>query len=237
MEATSSTEGMLREGETHVETPNGGEVPTDSQDASGDTSNAEGGMVATNGNRERMQEEVEEVLGIVLPLRAGLPDGFPAVFTSSADASDPSGTRYPGIQRVEDLDVSTRAPGDPLHDMTPGAEGRVSRVQDPDLVQRLQQVAIERLCQERDQLRRQLAEARAALPVAVAAERDRFEGLEVRAAQLSRECERLTREGERLRRRRERWEAAMVAQATLIALIQTLDPDPRDDPEDPESQQ
>ncbi len=117
------------------------------------------------------------------------------------------------------------------------AEGRVSRVQDPDLVQWLQQVAIERLCQERDQLRRQLAEARAALLVAVAAERDRFEGLEVRAAQLSRECERLTREGERLWRRRERWEAAMVAQATLIALIQTLEPDPRDDPEDPESQQ
>ncbi len=73
--------------------------------------------------------------------------------------------------------------------------------------------------------------------VAVAAERARFEGLEVRAVQLSRECERLSREGERLQRRRERWEAAMVAQATLIALIRTLEPDPRDDPEDPESQQ
>ncbi len=200
MEATSSTEGALREGVVRVGAPNGGEVTTDPQDASGDTSDAEGGMVATNRNRERIQEEVEEVLGIVLPLRAGIPDGFPAIFTSSTDASDPIGTRHPGIQRVEDLDDSTRALGDPLHDLTRGAEGRVSRVQDPDLVQRLQQVAIERLCQERDQLRRQLAEAQAALPVAVAAERDRFEGLEVRAAQLSRECERLTREGERLRR-------------------------------------
>ena len=119
-----------------------------------------------------MQEEVEEVLDIVLPLGAGLPDGFPAVFTSSTDASDPVGTRHPGIQRVEDLDAPTRAPGDPLHDMTLGIEGRVSRVQGPDLVQRLQQVAIERLCQERDQLRRQLAEARAALSAAAAAERD-----------------------------------------------------------------
>ncbi len=101
---------------------------------------------------------------------------------------------------MEDLDVSTRAPGDPLHDPTLGVEGRVSRVQCPDLVQRLQQVAIARLCQERDQLRRQLAEVRAAVPVAVAAERDRLEGLEVRAAQLGRECERLRREGEGLRR-------------------------------------
>ncbi len=58
MEATSSTEGAPREGAARVETPNGGEVPTDSQDASGDTSNAEGGMVTTNGNREQMQEEV-----------------------------------------------------------------------------------------------------------------------------------------------------------------------------------
>ncbi len=80
-------------------------------------------------------------------------------------------------------------------------------------------------------------EARAALPIAVAAERGWFEELEVRAVQLSRECERLTRDGKRLRRRRERWEAAMVAQATLIALIQTLEPDPRDDSEDPEPQQ
>ncbi len=45
-------------------------------------------------------EEVEEVLGIVLPLKAGLPDGFSAIFTSSTDASDPIGTRHPGIQRV-----------------------------------------------------------------------------------------------------------------------------------------
>ncbi len=162
MEATSSTEGASREGVAREEAPNGGEAPTDYQDASGDTSNAEGGTVATNGNRERTQGEVEEVLGIVLPLGAGLPDGFPAVFTSSTDASDPIGTRHPGIQRVEDLDVSTRAPGDPLHDLTLGVEGRVSQVQGPDLVQRLQQVAIERLCQERDQLRRQLAEAQAA---------------------------------------------------------------------------
>ena len=219
------------------EAPNGGEAPTDYQDASGDTSNAEGGTVATNGDRERVQGEVEEVLGSVLPLGAGLPDGFPAIFTSSTDASDPAGTRHPGIHRAEDLDVSTRAPGDPLHDLTLGVEGRVSRVQGPDLIRRLQQVAIERLRQERDQLRRQLDEARAALPIAVAAERGRFEELEVRAVQLSRECERLTQDSERLRRRRERWEAAMVAQATLIALIRTLEPDPRDDSEDPESQQ
>ena len=161
MEATSSTEGAPREGAERVEIPNGGEAPTDYQDASGDTSNAEGGTVATNENRERVQGEVEEVIGIVLPLGAGLPDGIPAVFTSSMDASDPTETRRPGIQRAEDLDVSTRAPGDPLHDLTLGVEGRVSRVQGPDLIQRLQQVAIERLCQERDQLRRQLTEARA----------------------------------------------------------------------------
>ncbi len=155
MEATSSTEGTPREDLARVVALNGGRVPTDYQDASGDTSDAEGGMVATNRNRERMQEEVEEVLGIMLPLGAGLPDGFPAVFTSSTDASDPTGTRHQGIQRVEDLDVSTRAPGDPLCDPTLGVEGRVSRVQGPDLVQRLQQVAIARLCQERDQLHRQ----------------------------------------------------------------------------------
>ncbi len=235
MEATSSTEGALREGEACVEAANGGEVPTDYQDASSDTSNAEGGTVATNGNRERVQGEVEEVLGIVLPLEAGLPDGFPAILTSSMDASDPTGMRRLEIQRAEDLDVSTRAPGDPLHDLTLGEEGRVSRVQGPDLIQRVQQVAIERLRQERDLLRRQLDEAQAALPIAVAAERGRFEELEVRAVQLSRECERLTRDG--LHRRRERWEAAMVAQATLIALIWTLEPDPRDDLEGSESQQ
>ncbi len=103
------------------------------------------------------------MLGVMLPPGAGLPDGFAAVFTSSTDASDPTGTRRQGIQRREDLDASTRAPGDPPHDPTLGAEGRVSRVQGPDLVQRLQKVAIARLCQERDQLRRQLAEARAAL--------------------------------------------------------------------------
>ncbi len=181
MEAMSSTEGAPREDLARVEALNGDRVPTDYQDASGDTSDAEGRMVVTNRNRERMQEEVEEVLGIILPPGAGLPDGFPAVFTSSTDASDPTGTRHQGMQRVEDPDVSTRTPGDPLHDLTLGVEGRVSRVQGPDLVQRLQQVAIAKLCQERDQLRRQLSEARAALPVAVAAERDRLEGLEVRA--------------------------------------------------------
>ncbi len=122
------------------------------------------------------------------PPGAGLPDGFP------------TGTRRQGIQRRENLDVSTRSPGDPPHDLTLGAEGRVLRVQGPDLIQRLQQVAIVRRCQERDQLRRQLAEARAALPAAVAAERDRLEGLEVRAAQLGCECERLRRDGEGLRR-------------------------------------
>ncbi len=81
MEATPSTEGAPQEDLAWVEALSGKEVPTDSQDASGDTSDAEGGMVATNGDRERMQEGVEKVLGIVLPLRAGLPDGFPAVFT------------------------------------------------------------------------------------------------------------------------------------------------------------
>ena len=173
----------------------------------------------------------------MLPLGAGLPDGFPAIFTSSTDASDPIGARHLGIQRVEDLDVPTRAPGDLQHDMTLGIEGRVSRVQGPDLIQRLQQVAIERLCLERDQLRRQLTETQATLSAAAAAERDWFEGLEVRMAQLGHECERLSRESKSLRRRRERWEAAMVAQATLIALIRTLEPEPRDDPEDPKSQQ
>ncbi len=185
MEATSSTEGAPREDVVREEAPNGGEAPMDYQDASGDTSNAEGGTVATNENRERVQGEVEEVIGIVLPLGAGLSDGVPAIFTSSTNAADPAGTRCPGIQRAEDLDVLTRAPGNPLHDLTLGVEGRVSWVQGPDLIQRLQQVAIERLCQERDQLRRQLTEARAALPVAVAAERERIDGLEVCAAQLS----------------------------------------------------
>ncbi len=97
-------------------------------------------------------------------------------------------------------------------------------------------MTIARLCQERDQLRRQLAEARAALPATVAADRDRLERLEARAAQLDHECERLCREGEELRKRGERWEAAMVAQATLIALMQTMGPDPQDDL-GPESQQ
>ncbi len=70
----------------------------------------------------------------------------------------------------------------------------------------------------------------------MAADRNRLEGLEVCAAQLSRECERLRREGKGMRKRRERWEAAMVAQATLIALMKTMEPDPRDGP-GPESQQ
>ncbi len=237
MEATSSTEGAPWEDPAHVEASNGGGVPTNYRDESDKTSDVEDGMVATHLNRERMQEEVAEVLGIMLPPGAGLPDGFPAVFTSSTDASDPTGTRHQGVQRVENLDILNRTPGDTLHDPTLGVEERVSRVQGPDHVQRLQQVAIARLCHERDQLRRQLAEAQATLPVAVAAERDRLEGLEVRAVQLGRECERLRREGEGLWRRWERWEAAMVVQATFIALIRILEPDPRDDPEGPESQQ
>ena len=73
-----------------------------------------------------------------------------------------------------------------------------------------------------------MAEARAALPATVATDRDRFERLEARAAQLGRECEPLRLEGEELRKQRERWEAAMVAQATLIALMQTMEPDPQD---------
>ncbi len=52
MEATSSTEGAPREDLACVEALNDGEVPMDTQDAAGDTSNAEGGMVATNENRE-----------------------------------------------------------------------------------------------------------------------------------------------------------------------------------------
>ena len=193
-------------------------------------------MVATNGDRELPRAEVVEVLGVMLPPGAGLPDDVHAVPTSSTDAPDPTGMGFQRIQRREDLDSSTHAPGDPPHDPTLGAEGRVSRGQGPDLVQRLQKVAIARLCQERDQLRRQLAEAGAALPAAVAAKRDRLEGLEAHAAQLGRECERLCQEGEGLRRRRERWEAAVVAQATFIALMQTMEPDPRDEP-GPESQQ
>ena len=236
MEATSSTEGAPREGVACGEARNGGEAPTDYQDASGDTSNAEGGMVTTNRDRELLRAEVVEVLGVMLPPGAGFPDNVPTVTASSTDAPNPTGTGFQRIQRREDLDVSTHAPEDPPHDPTLGAEGRVERVQGPDLVQRLQKVAIARLCQERDQLHRQLAEARVALPAAVAAERDRLAELEARAAQLGRECERLRRESEGLRRRRERWKVAVVAQATLIALMQTLEPDPRDQ-QGPESQQ
>ncbi len=100
MEATSSTEGAPREDPAHVEASNGGGVPTNYRDESDNTSDVEGGMVATNGNRERMQEEVEEVLGVMLPPRGGLPNGFPAVLTASTDASDPIGTRRQGIQRM-----------------------------------------------------------------------------------------------------------------------------------------
>ncbi len=153
MEATSSTEGALREDLAHVEAPNGERVPTNYRDASVDTSDIEGGMVTTNGNRERMQEKVVEVLGVILPPGAGLPDDFPAVPTPSTDAPDPTGTRFQRIQRREDPDASTRIQRDPPHDPVLGTEGRIPRVQSPGLVQRLQLVTIARLSQERDQLR------------------------------------------------------------------------------------
>ncbi len=66
MEATSSAEGARREDLAHVEAPNGEGVPTNYGHTSVDTSDVEGGMVATNGNRERMQGEVVEVLGVML---------------------------------------------------------------------------------------------------------------------------------------------------------------------------
>ncbi len=162
MEAISSTEGAPREDLAYVEAPNDERVPTSYRDASVDTSDIEGGMVATNGDRERMQVEVVEVLGVMLPSGAGLPDDVPAVPTSSTDAPNPTGTGFQRIQRREGPDSSTRAPGDPPHDPVPGTGGGIPRVQVPGLVQRLQLVTIARLRQERDQLRRQLAEARAA---------------------------------------------------------------------------
>ncbi len=186
----------------------------------------EGGMVATNGNRERIQAEVVEVLGIMLPPGAGLSDDVPAVPTSSTDTPDPTGMGFQRIQRREDSDAPTHAPGDPPHDPVLGTGGGIPRDQGPGLVQRLQLVTIARLCQERDQLRRQLAEAQAALPATVTADRDCFERLEAHAAQLGRECEWLRLEGKELWKRRERWEAAMVAQATLVAFMQTMEPDP-----------
>ncbi len=153
MEATSSTEGAPREDLAYVEALNDGRVPTDYRDTSDDTSDVEGGMVTTNGDRELLRAEMVEVLGVMLPPGVGLPDDVAAVPASSTDAPDPTGTGFQRIQRREDLDASTCATGDPPHDPTLGAEGRGSRVQGPDLVQRLQKVAIARLCQERHQLR------------------------------------------------------------------------------------
>ena len=150
MEAMSSTEGAPREDLAHVAALDDGRVPTDYRDTSDDTSDVEGGMVVTNGDRELLRAEVMEVLGVMLPPGVGLPDDIPAVPASSTDAPDPTRTGFQRIQRREDLDASTRTPGDPPHDPTLRAEGRVSRVQGPDLVQRLQKVA--ELKQERDRL-------------------------------------------------------------------------------------
>ena len=159
MEATSLTEGAPREDLAQVEALDDGRVPMGYRNTSNDTSDVEGGMVATNRDRELLRAEVVEVLGVMLPPGVGFPDGVPAVPASSTDAPNPTRTGFQRVQRREDLDASTRAPGDPPHDPTLGAEGRVARVQGTDLVQRLQKVAIARLCQERDQLRRQLAKA------------------------------------------------------------------------------
>ncbi len=163
-----------------------------------------------------------EVLGIMLPPVVDPPVEFPTAPTSSMDASDPAGMKSQRTQRREDLDASTLAAGDAPYDPTLEMEGRIPQVQGPALVQRLQLVTITRLCQERDPLCRRLAEARAALPATVFAEKDHLERLEACAAQLGRECKLLRQEGEVLRKRRERWEATMVAQATLIALMQTM---------------
>ncbi len=67
MEATSSTEDAPPEDLGQAEPPNGEGIPVNYQDATVDTSDVEGMMVATNGNRERIQEEVVEVLGVMLP--------------------------------------------------------------------------------------------------------------------------------------------------------------------------
>ncbi len=131
-----------------MEAPNGEGVPANYRDASVDTSDVEGGMVATNGNRQRMQGEVVEVLGIILPPGAGPHDDLFAVLTSSMDAYGPTGMRFQRIQRREDLDASTHATRDTTHDLTLGTEGIIPRVQRPGLVQWLQLVTIARLCRK-----------------------------------------------------------------------------------------
>ena len=91
-----------------MEALNDGRVPTDYRDTSDDTSDVEGGMVTTNGDRELLRAEVVEVLGVMLPPGAGLPDNVPAVPASSTDVPDPTGTGFQRIQRREDLDASSQ---------------------------------------------------------------------------------------------------------------------------------
>ncbi len=87
------TEGAPREDLAHVEASNGERVSTNYRDAPADTSDIKDGMVVTNGNRERMQEEVVEVLGVMLAPGAGVHDDLPVVLTSSTNAPDHTGTR------------------------------------------------------------------------------------------------------------------------------------------------
>ncbi len=182
-------------------------------------------MIATNGNRERMREEVVEILGVVLPPGAGVHDDLPAVTTSVTDASNLIGTRFQRTPGREDLDAPTRAQRDPPRDPTLGTEEGVPRVHGPGPVPRLQLETIARLCQERDQLRQKLAEARAALLVMVDADRDHLERLEACVAQLEHECEQLHQEGEVLREQRGRLEAAVEAQAARITIAQFMKSD------------
>ncbi len=153
------------------------------------------------------------------------------------NAPIPSETIFQGIPGWGNPGASTRTTGETTLTSTSRIGGGILWARDPGLVQRLQLATIAKLRWERDQLCRQLAEARAALPANAPAERDRLNRLEALAAQLRRESERLSREGEELRRRREQWEAEMVAQATFLALTQTTDPSLYDAPPEPESQQ
>ncbi len=235
MEATSLTGGAPREAPVGILV--GGGVPVSRQDVSVDTSYVTGGTVATRRHRGLRPEEVVEIMGVILPPGAGFPDGLPVEPTSLMNAPNPIGTRLQRIPGQGNLGASTRAAGDATLNLTSGIGGGIPWARDPGLVQRLQLATIAKVRWEREQLRRQLAKARATRPATAPADRDRLDRLEALAAQLRRESERLSREGKELRRRREQWEADMVAQTTFIALTQTMDPSLYEPPPEPESQQ
>ena len=182
--------------------PVGEGVPVSRQDVAIDTSYVTGGTVATRRHRGLRPEEVVEIMGVILPPGAGFPDGLPVEPTSQMNTPDPTGTRFQRIPGRGNLGASAHTAGDTTLNPTSGIGGGIPWARDPGLVQRLQLATIAKLRWERDQLRRQLANARAALPATVPADRDRLDRLEVLAAQLRRESERLSREGEELRRRR-----------------------------------